>query len=67
MEHNNIPQVNNNLPVYKNFIYSVKQDESTDNNSLKSMAHHTDISESANSFFRRDFNWEYFSNELEYE
>jgi len=66
MEQNNIPQLSN-LPGYRNFVYTVALDEYKDNISLPITSYHSDVSESANSFFARDFSWEYFSNELEFE
>ncbi len=67
MEHNNLPQLNNNIPGYKNVLYPISLEEYKNNTSLQNSAYHTDISETANSFFTRYFSWEYFCNELEFE
>ena len=67
MEHNNIPQFSNNFPGYRNFNYSATLEESMDNNSSKNASFRPDLSESASLFFSRDYSWEYFSNELEFE
>lgn len=37
------------------------------NESLPNALFQQNMSDSADLFFRRDFNWEYFSNELEFE
>lgn len=67
MQHNQLPSTNNNMPSCANFIYSIGLEDKKNNAVSPSTSYHTNISDSANSFFIRDFNWEYFCNELEFE
>ncbi len=67
MQQNQLPLTNNNLPLYTNFLYSIGLEERKNDIISPNTSYHTDISDSANSFFERVFNWEYFSNELEFE
>jgi len=55
------------MPSCANFIYSIGLEDKKNNAVSPSTSYHTNISDSANSFFIRDFNWEYFCNELEFE
>ncbi len=62
-----LPQQNENVPPYKNFLCSSGIDDNKISEISPNSIYHTNISDSANSFLRCDFNWEYFSNELEFE
>ena len=64
MQHIPLTSVVNNLPLYKNFTYTNSED--TIENSLDGFYHEAS-SDSADSFFRYNFIWERFSNELEFE
>jgi len=66
MQQNNLPLLNNNSPTHKNFLSQVNLDNKV-NCISPDTSYHANISDSANSFFKSDFNWEYFSNELEFE
>ncbi|MEJ7677249.1 MAG: hypothetical protein WKG06_05125 [Segetibacter sp.] len=62
-----LPQPTDNAPGYKRFLYSEGREDDKISDISPNTSYRTNISDSANSFFSRDFNWEYFSNELEFE
>jgi hypothetical protein len=66
MQHFPLSTAINNLPSYRNFIYTGGSEDMS-NESLPNALFQQNMSDSADLFFRRDFNWEYFSNELEFE
>lgn len=67
MEQNFAAGINGNFPSNANFTYSINFEECKNDIAFPNTSYHTDISESANNFFARDFSWEYFCNELEFE
>lgn len=56
-----------NASIHNNFVYSLLLGDKEKTRVTPNTSYHTTASEQANSFFRRDYNWEYFSNELEFE
>lgn len=65
MQHIPLTSVVNNLPLYKSFTYTTNSEDSFEN-SLDGR-YQESFSDSADSFFRYNFIWERFSNELEFE
>jgi hypothetical protein len=63
----NIPQINTSLLSCANFNYSVSLEKYKNDVSLPNTAYRIDPSEDASTFFARDYSWEYFCNELEFE
>lgn len=63
MQQSNLSQLNNNLPIHNNFLYSIKLDQNL-NCISPNTPYKTEISES---FCQSNFSWENFSNELEFE
>lgn len=66
MQQNNLSQLNNNLPIHNNLLYSVDLDQNV-NCTAPNTSYQADILQSADSFFPGNFGWENFSNELEFE
>ena len=65
MQHIPLTSVVNNLPLYKNFTYTTNP-EDTFENSLDGL-YQESVSDFADSFFRYNFIWDRFNNELEFE
>lgn len=65
MQHISLPQPGDNAPAYKNLHYPAGDDKISEISPNTSF--HPNISEQTNPFLRQDLNWEYFSNELEFE
>jgi len=63
-------QVPLSIPVhnlsYNNFIFSANSEDKALSEASPNTSY-PDITNSAETFFMRHFNWEYFSNELEFE
>lgn len=62
-----LPQPIENAPAYNNFVYSIVSEDDKISENSPNPSYRTNISDLANSFFKSDFSWEYFSNELEFE
>lgn len=58
---------NEQLPLYKDFLPSITEENKSKYPPLQKTSYQLNLSNSANSFFKQDFSWEYFSNELEFE
>ncbi len=67
MQHFPLSSTINNPPLYNNFNYTASSDENRFIEVSPNTSYQTDRSGSTNLFVRCDFNWEYFSNELEFE
>ena len=67
MQHNSSPFAISNLSPHTNYPFSVSSDDKRKDILSPKSYSFTDLQKASNSFFVRDFNWEYFSNELEFE
>lgn len=55
------------LPLYTDYLHSQSQENKRIQDPLQVTSYQLNISDTSNSFFKQDFSWEYFSNELEFE
>lgn len=62
-----LPTPATNLPSYNSFLYTGGLENNITNDGSSNTLYQTKTSDHADAFFRSDFNWEYFSNELEFE
>lgn len=67
MQQISLPQPGDNVPAYKNLHYSAGPADDKITEISTNTSYHPNISEQVNPFLKQDFNWEYFSNELEFE
>lgn len=67
MQQISLPQPNDNVQEYKNLLYSVSSADGKISEISTNTPFHPNISDQTNPFLKQDFNWEYFSNELEFE
>lgn len=67
MSHFTFKQLNEQLPLYRDFNRSISRDERTSQDPLQKNSYQISISDCQTSFSTQNFSWEYYSNELEFE